>query len=846
MDLTNLKAVLAATVLLGAGAAGVGMAQAPPDKKAAAPADLYGDALPPGFIARFGTVQRRCGAASLAISPDGKTLITAEQGIVREWDAATGAAGAVHRLPGPAPVQTFLSSDGKTVAVRGADGLTLWDAAKGERLAKLPFDEVCMITQAVFAPDGRTLATAEYAGAGGPIRLWNVADGKGRLLAKHGGAVTALAFAPDGKRIAASSAQNGMLLCWDAADGKEVWRTKAATYQLAFATDGRTLVSADDSSDAPLHLWDAATGLPVQRGRLPAGRVGSIWFGPDGNTLAISTTDGVLLWDLKAGKEQRRLTGANGPLLFSPDGKTLTGFVVQSLQRWDLASGKALYPDARPQGHLAPVEAVAYSADGKLLASIAFDKSIRIWDVASCKALHILSGPSRNGWTWAAFTPDGATLVTVGDDTVRFWDVREGKEIRRLDPHDLGADRSNSQLQSFHLAIDGKTLVTVLPDPDPTGQVAIFGMGGTGTLTVLDAATGKQQTRRSVPNPRHSDVVSADGRWMAVEDGAVFDTATGDRRLTLKADHGIGVPFGDAFAFSPDGALVAGVLWENVMDGPGGRTESRGIQVWELATGAPVARIPVKEFCRFAFAPDGRTLATVEPDTVRLWDAVSARELCHQSVADHLLGPYGSAFAFAPDGRSLAVGATDSTVLVWDLSPAYAQAPAAPPLSTAEADDLWTDLAGADAAKAHCAVQRLAVRPAEAMPLLRERLRAVPPVPSEQLKHWLANLDDDDFSVREEATRRLADLNGQANSALRETLKGEISPEQRRRITALLEAARVMSPDDALRGVRAVRVLERIDSPACRLVLKTLAEGDPAAAVTQEAKEALTRGAAHE
>ncbi len=88
----------------------------------------------------------------------------------------------------------------------------------------------------------------------------------------------------------------------------------------------------------------------------------------------------------------------------------------------------------------------------------------------------------------------------------------------------------------------------------------------------------------------------------------------------------------------------------------------------------------------------------------------------------------------------------------------------------------------------------------------------------------------------------LADLNGQDNAALRETLKSEISAEQRRRITALLEAARALHSGDALRGVRAVRVLERINSPAGRLVLKTLAEGDPAAAVTQEAKQALTRG----
>jgi WD40 repeat protein len=485
---------------------------------------------------------------------------------------------------------------------------------------------------------------------------------------------------------------------------------------------------------------------------------------------------------------------------------------------------------------------VAYSHDGKMLATVSRGESIRIWDVATRKALKLLPGAAGYGWALAAFMPDDATLITGGyDGTVRFWNVHEGKEIRRLKASDIGDER-NAKNDNWRLSADGKTLITVRPDFDPTGKVAMFGTGGTGTLTIWDAATGKQRSRRKEPNPRHSDVFSADGRWMAVEGGAVNDTVTGELRLRLKADHGVGSPFGDAFAFSPDGALVAGVLWENTVNGIQHRTESRGIQVWELATGAPVARIPTKEFCRYAFSPDGRTLATVGADAIQLWEVVSARELYHQKMADHLIGPLDFHFAFAPDGRSIAVAATDTTVLVWDLSSAYAVAPASPVLGAKEADGLWADLAGADAAKAYTAISRLASRPTESLALLRERLPAVAPIPAERVSKWVAELNDDDFSVRDAATRQLAAVGDQVKRTLRETLTRDVSLEQRRRITELLQGTRLLRPGDALRSVRAVRVLEAIDSKESRLLLKTLAAGDPDSAVTQEAKDALTRG----
>src|SRR5439155_25641325 len=124
--------------------------------------------------------------------------------------------------------------------------------------------------------------------------------------------------------------------------------------------------------------------------------------------------------------------------------------------------------------------------------------------------------------------------------------------------------------------------------------------------------------------------------------------------------------------------------------------------------------------------------------------------------------PYGGAFACAPDGRGLALAVSDGAVLVWDLSAAWRDAPAASPLGADELEPLWADLAGTDAAKAYAALNRLAARPAESVPLLRDRLRAAARVPAERLQRWIADLNDDDIEVRNAATGQLAALGSQA------------------------------------------------------------------------------------
>src|SRR5262249_54155572 len=170
-------------------------------------------------------------------------------------------------------------------------------------------------------------------------------------------------------------------------------------------------------------------------------------------------------------------------------------------------------------------------------------------------------------------------------------------------------------------------------------------------------------------------------------------------------------------AFSPDGNLLAVLAGDGVPS------------LLEVGTGR-VRRLSGKEDRDFsaapAFSPDGRLLATPGADgAVRVWEVLTGQELCllrgHRGHVRRIL--------FSPDGKGLATVGGDSTALVWDLAELFLGH--RPPTGDPSGKDLegwWADLAGADAARARQAIQRLAAGADRAVPFLRDRLGPVPPV----------------------------------------------------------------------------------------------------------------------
>jgi hypothetical protein len=183
----------------------------------------------------------------------------------------------------------------------------------------------------------------------------------------------------------------------------------------------------------------------------------------------------------------------------------------------------------------------------------------------------------------------------------------------------------------------------------------------------------------------------------------------------------------------------------------------------------------------------------------------------------------------------------DGTVLMWDLAQeTWPKTLIAKDLGGKELDTLWADLAS-DARKAHRAIHVLAASPAQAVPFLKEHLQPAAEVETKRLAKLLSDLDDEAFAVRQDAAKELTQLSEQIEPALRRVLQGKPPLEVRKRIEVILKEARPVPSRATLRTLRAVRVLERIDTPETRCVLRKLAGGVAGAPETREAKAALER-----
>src|SRR5262245_21954285 len=189
--------------------------------------------------------------------------------------------------------------------------------------------------------------------------------------------------------------------------------------------------------------------------------------------------------------------------------------------------------------------------------------------------------------------------------------------------------------------------------------------------------------------------------------------------------------------------------------------------------------------------------------------------------------------ALSRDGRTVISGSADMTGLVWRLS-STDSAPRQPNL-------LWEALAGDDTASAYQAIITMRDDGPRSVEILRGRLRPAAAVPADRLARLVAGLDAETFTARQQAKAELAAFGELAAPALRQALSGNPSPELRQRAEKLLADSDGSLPAARRREVRAVEVLEGIGSPAARELLADLAQGNPAARLTREAKASLDR-----
>jgi RNA polymerase sigma factor (sigma-70 family) len=378
--------------------------------------------------------------APLVYSQDGKRLFTSgfrKQGII--WDVATGKATGALNPPLSLPLDLKLAPDGKTLAEAGHRAVRFWDTATGNAPPQ-PDGAFSEIDALVLSSDGKTLLTASHFDAEFTVRSWDMSTGGQRcaLESRSGGRTVALA--PDGKTFAAGC-YDGTPTIADAATGKviRVCEGKPGFVEsLIYTPDGKRLLGTAWTRSDSVRVWDPATGKELPGfGALPqGGGPKCMALAPDGKHLATGGMDRVIrLWDIATGKEVRQFTGQEGSiwsLAFSPDGQAIAAVTATgrfnfhangtdaTIRVWDVGTGRLL---RRWDGPTEGTWSVAWSPDGRVVATGGEDHRIRLWEWASGQVRLRLAG-HQGPVTALGFTPDGRRLVSGSSDTTALvWDM---------------------------------------------------------------------------------------------------------------------------------------------------------------------------------------------------------------------------------------------------------------------------------------------------------------------------------------------------------------------------------------------------------------------------------------
>jgi DNA-binding beta-propeller fold protein YncE len=294
--------------------------------------------------------------------------------------------------------------------------------------------------------------------------------GEVRSLAGHKGAVTSVAYSPDGTYLL-SGGEDGTVKLWETATGREV-RTftghRAGVTSVAFSPDGATAVSG--SNDSTLRLWDVTSGHELRATDRLGWKIAGVAFSADGKFVASAADDNqVKLWSVPKLELVRAFAGHGWrvtSVAFSPNGdSSLSGSEDDSLKLWDVSKGQEMRTFRN--GFVA-VTCVAFSPDGKLGLSGGKDKVVRIWNLDNGSEVKQLKGHSRIVRS-VAFTRDGRYVVSGGDDgTVEVWDATTGTETRSFDGHAgavTGVSVSPSGRYVASSSTDGTVKIWQLPQP---------------------------------------------------------------------------------------------------------------------------------------------------------------------------------------------------------------------------------------------------------------------------------------------------------------------------------------------------------------------------------------------
>jgi WD40 repeat protein len=576
----------------------------------------------PENVARiFGTSRLRHAGwiDDLAFSTDGSRLVTSSRdGSVKVWDVATGT-----------EMRSYHASPEQVAAITQKD-----DSATVGKVAPV-----------ALSSDGKTVALA----FGNAAVFWDADTGREiRTQTLHGEPITSLAFSPDGKQLVSCGLDKNVRL-WEVESGKQLQDlgNNSKVRSVAFSPDGQQIAAIGD--DGIGRIWNATNGS-IRLGthfHNEGGKTGGlqIVFSPDSKTLASCGVAGVPRTTVAptaagdvgdaAGKPLSTFAGHTGTVntvAFSKDGKLLaTGGKDHTVRVWDAASGVSVRTF---HGHSEEVTGVAFSPDGRMLASVSADHSIRFWGLETVEHFHNLAGHVGSVRS-ASLSPDGLKAISgSADRTLKLWDLTQDKLIKSVDAHT-------------------RPLTVALFSPD--GKM-VLSCGGDEVAKIWDAETfadpkvltGHKYAVMAGAFDRDSKRIATGAADRLVK---IWDT-TGKELQTLTGHSGIV----SAVAFAPDGKRLASASADGVL------------KIWDLATNKTVASFQAHGLgvSALAYSPDGNFLASSGGDQlVKIWNLATDKEPTLFRKLEGHTAPVSSV-AWSDDGRFIASAGGDRVIKLWD------------------------------------------------------------------------------------------------------------------------------------------------------------------------------------
>ena len=421
---------------------------------------------------------------------------------------------------------------------------------------------------------------------------------------------------------------------------------KKQFYQLLICAFFLVLSQSAFSKNALPALTSNGESLPIPNNALilTGLNIRTIAVSPDSTLIAVDghhIANNIQLWDAHSGRiisVHSGHTDSVNTLAFSPDGKTIaSGSKDQTIRIWSVKSGKTINTLA---GHLGSVNTLVFSPNGKIIASGSEDNTIRLWDAQSGEVINTLIGHSDTIKS-LAYSPDGKVITSgANDKTARLWDAKSGELINTLKGH-------SDWVSALAFSPDGKVIVSGSYDTS-------IRLWSAQTGEFIKALTGHSNWVNTIAfSPDGKVIVSGAGGILSSEDNSVrlWNAQSGELIKIIKG-HRDNVY---SLAFTPDGKFIAS---SGSSDGT--------IRLWNAQSGETtrVMRGHGSDVRKVAYSPDGKTIASISYDEyIKLWNAETGEMINTLVESNNWIG----SFAFSPDNKSIVSSSNNNTIHIWDI-----------------------------------------------------------------------------------------------------------------------------------------------------------------------------------